>query len=302
LLGGAGGVGASVAFNLLAWGSAHQIDVIDRRPNMLRSHVMDLEPVRTLVGRGAVAEAGIEAVAAADVVVMAASEPQRITNTRLIALDENVVHVRELAAALAAEPGWDGVVIMVTNPVDALVTLLQRESGLARSRVIGYTLNDTLRFRTGIGLARGVDPHSVDAWVLGEHGDTCVPIYSRIACDGAPLTLTDAERGAVDEFLYGWFTRHVALDSGRSSTWTSGLGVARLIDAIAADRQERFPASVVLDGEYGIEGVSVTVPALIGRRGAGSIEVWDLAAGEAAALHRSAEAVRGSAAGVSPVA
>jgi malate dehydrogenase len=90
--------------------------------------------------------------------------------------------------------------------------------------------------------------------VLGEHGDTCVPLYSRIACDGAPLRLTDAERGAVDEFLCGWFTRHVALDSGRSSTWTSGLGVARLIDAIAADRREHFPASVVLEGEYGIEG------------------------------------------------
>jgi len=302
LLGGAGGVGASVAFNLLAWGAAHEIDVIDRRPNLLRSHVMDLEPVRTLVGRGAVREAGIDAVAAADVVVMAASDPQRITNTRLIALDENIVHVRQLAVALTAEPGWDGVVIMVTNPVDPLVTLLQRETGLDRSRVIGYTLNDTLRFRTGVGLARGIDPHRVDAWVLGEHGDTCVPLYSRIACDGAPLALSESERGAVDEFLYGWFTRHVALDSGRSSTWTSGLGVARLIEAIAADRRERFPASVVLAGEYGIDGVAVTVPVLVGRDGAESVEVWDLAAEETAALHRSAEAVRAYAAGVSPVA
>ncbi|HEY3766552.1 MAG TPA: hypothetical protein VGL44_15430 [Gaiellales bacterium] len=296
LFGGAGGVGASVAFNLLAAGSGHDVVIIDRRANMTESHLMDLEQVRVMIGAGAVTDAAPEAVADADVVVMVAGEPQGPRSSRLPALGENAPHVRELAALLAAAPVFHGIVLMVTNPVDPLVTILQRETGIDRRRVIGYTLNDTLRFRTGIGLVRGIDPHLVDAWVLGEHGDGCVPLHSRISYAGAPLVLSEAERAAADEFLYGWFARHVALDPTRSSTWTSGIGVARMVEAIAADRRERFPASVVLEGEYGIAGVSLTVPVVIGRRGVDEIEVWSLGAEEEGALLRAAEVVRAQAA------
>jgi malate dehydrogenase len=183
------------------------------------------------------------------------------------------------------------VMLVVTNPVDPLVTRLQQRTGIDRRRILGYTLNDSLRLRTGLARALGVAPGRVEAWVLGEHGDTSVPLFGRVSLDGEPVTPTPAQAAAAEEYLRTWYVRHVALDSGRSSTWTSGLGVARMVAALDG-AGELWPASVVLDGEYGIEGVAVTVPVTIGRGGAARIHTWELGADELAALRASAEFVR----------
>ncbi len=188
-------------------------------------------------------------------------------------------------------------ILVVTNPVDPLVTRLQRRTGLDRRRVLGYTLNDSLRLRTGLARALGEPPGSVDAWSLGEHGDLSVPLYSRVYVEGVQVDPTAAQRAAAEDYLRNWYVRHVALDSGRSSTWTSGLGVARMVTALAGGGQ-LWPASLVLDGEYGISGVAVTVPVTLGPGGAEQIHEWELAAGELEALHASAEFVRAAAASV----
>jgi len=171
------------------------------------------------------------------------------------------------------------------------VTRLQRRTGFDRRRILGYTLNDSLRLRTGLAKALGAPPGSVGAWVIGEHGDLSVPLYGRVERSGAPVELTPEQIAVADDYRRSWYPRHVALDSGRSSTWTSGLGVARMIGALAGSG-ELWPASVVLEGEYGIRGVAVTVPATIGRGGVLSIEQWELTPAELTALHSSAEFVR----------
>jgi malate dehydrogenase len=198
--------------------------------------------------------------------------------------------VREAVDALPAR--WGGVLLIVTNPVDPLCTWLAQRLGMARGRLLGYTLNDTLRLRTGIARALGARLGSVSAWAIGEHGDGAVLLWDRVEVDGSRVTLTAAQRASAEEFVRTWYVRHVALDSGRSSTWTSGLGVARMIDAIARDSGELFPASVVLAGEYGIEGVSLSVPVSLGRGGAQRIHEWDLAAPEHQAMFEAAAFVR----------
>ena len=297
LFGGAGGVGASAAFNLLLGAEEHEVVIVDTRPEMVLSHVMDLEQVLEQGGSGSVRAGEPRDMRHADVVVIAACAPEALTDSRLSFLEENVAIVRGVGNELGTD--WQGVVLMVTNPVDPLVTLFQRETGIDRRRVLGYTLNDSLRLRTGIALALGLDPGRVDAWVVGEHGDTSVPLFTRVRVDGEPVELTAEQRTMAAEFNRGWFARHKGLDAGRSSTWTSGLGTARMIDAIAnggADR--RFPASIVLDGEYGIEGVSVSVPVTVGRRGVEQIHEWEISDGERAALDAAADAVRSAFAGV----
>jgi malate/lactate dehydrogenase len=92
--------------------------------------------------------------------------------------------------------------------------------------------------------------------------------------------------------MRSWYVRHVALDSGRTSTWTTGLGVARMVAAIAYGKGELYPASIVLAGEYGIESVSLSVPVSLGRRGADEIHEWEIAPKEHAALHEAAARVR----------
>ena len=115
--------------------------------------------------------------------------------------------------------------------------------------------------------------------------------------NGAPVTLTADQVAIAEEYLRTWYALHVALDSGRSSTWTSGLGVARMVAALSGEG-ELWPASVVLDGEYDIRGVAVTVPVTIGRDGAEHIHEWGLDARQLAALHASAEFVRTAADGI----
>ena len=100
--------------------------------------------------------------------------------------------------------------------------------------MLGYTINDSLRLRTGFAKALGVAPGSVEAWVVGEHGEQSVPLLDRVSVDGVPIDPTPEQEAAAEEYFRSWYPIHVALDSGRSSTWTSGLGVARMVAAIEA--------------------------------------------------------------------
>src|SRR5690242_12331027 len=262
IVGGGGGVGASVAFNLLIGAGEFDVVMTDSRPEMARSHVLDLEQVLEQGARGTVREGTDDDIPQADILVVTAALPLTVNDSRMVYLEGNARIVTDVVDRLPED--WPGVLLLVTNPVDPLCTLVQRRAGLDRRRVLGYTINDSLRLRTGIGRVLGVMPGRVTAWSIGEHGPLAVPLWDRVQLDGAAVTLDGAQREQVAEFVDNWYVRHVALDSGRSSTWTSGLGIARMVSAIANGHSETWTASVVLDGEYGLSGVSLTVPVSLG--------------------------------------
>lgn len=293
IIGGAGGIGSSVAFNLLLLGDLCDVVLVDIQPHMITSHVMDFEQTVVLSGAHSVRGGNEAEVLDSDVVVMCASVPLRLNSSRSVFLNDNAAIVNRICDLLVSvEPYWNGVLIMVTNPVDPLCTWMQRRTGINRRRILGYTLNDSLRLRTGIGQALNVSPQGIDAWVLGEHGDSSVPLFGRVKVGGVPVVLTAEQRRMAQDYMRSWYVRHVALDSGRTSTWTSGLGIARMIASIAHGNRDLWPASVVLAGEYGIEGVSVSVPVSLGRDGAEEIIEWEIASEEHAALHVAASRVR----------
>jgi malate dehydrogenase len=294
IAGGAGGVGSSLAFNLLLRPEPYDVLVVDRRPQKVLSHVMDLEQVLGLGGGRSVRPGIIDDLPRADIVVVCAAVPLTANTSRAVYLQGNAEIVGGIAERLVAA-AWRGVLIMVTNPVDPLCTWVVQRFGLDRRRVLGYTLNDTLRLRTAIAAQVGAPAADVRAYVLGEHGDAAVPVFSRVAVAGEPLALDAGDRAQADAFVRTWYRRHVALDSGRSSTWTSGAGAARMVAALA-ERAETWPASVTLEGEYGIRDASVTVPVALGPGGVERIHEWELAPDELAALRRAAESVRGAAA------
>jgi malate/lactate dehydrogenase len=297
IAGGAGGVGASTAFNLALTRRPREIVLIDSRPEMITSHAMDLEQVLELAPGCSVRGGDAADLADADIVVLVSATPLTVGTSRLEYLGKNALIADAIADELPA--GWDGLLLVVTNPVDPLVTRLQRRTGIDRRRVIGYTLNDSLRMRTGLAKAMGVAPGSVDAWVIGEHGDLSVPLYGRVRVDGASVRPTDAQIATAEDYQRTWYVKHVALDSGRSSTWTSGLGVSRMIAALEGEGG-LWPTSVVLAGEYGIEGVAVSVPVTLGPGGVERIHEWEISADELAALHASAEFVRSAADDAAP--
>jgi malate/lactate dehydrogenase len=289
ILGGAGGVGASAAFNLLLRHEGYDVVLVDPREEMVQSHLMDLEQVLELSPGGAIRAGDPAEVGSADVIVVASSAPLTVNTSRLVYLGANVGIVDEVADLL---PGaWPGVLLVVTNPVDPFVTRLQRRTGIDRRRVVGFTVNDSLRLRTGLAKALGLPLGHVEAWVVGEHGDTSVPLYDRVTVNGDRVEPNPEQTAAAEEFIRTFYVRHVALDSGRSSTWTSGLGISRMVAAVRGEG-ELWPASVVLDGEYGISGVAVSVPVTLGQGGVSRIHEWDLGPDDLAALQASAEFVR----------
>lgn len=295
--GAGGGVGASVVFNLLRSELECAVVMLDARVNMLRSHLWDLEQVLEQGATGSVREGTEDDVAGADVLVVTAAAPLTVNNSRMVYLEANAAILEPLLDRLPA--GWPGTLILVTNPVDPLGTWASRRTGLPRTRLLGYTLNDSLRLRTGIGRELGVGPGRVDAWMLGEHGDRSVALWDRVSVDCRAVALDEAQRAAVTEFIGDWYVRHVALDSGRSSTWTSGLGISRMVHAcLDPNGSELWPASVMLEGEYGIEGVSLSVPVTLGGGGARAIHEWELTAAQRSALRDGARWVGEAAAGL----
>jgi malate dehydrogenase len=303
IVGGGGGVGSSIAFNLLLRGEPYDVVLVDSNPKMLTSHVMDLELTLAL-GAGCSVRDGDEAdIFDSDIVVVSASVPLRLNSSRLVFLNDNAPIVGRIGDLLAkAGPDWKGALLIVTNPVDPLCAWVRQRTGLDRRRILGYTLNDSLRLQTGIGQVLGVSPQSIEAWSVGEHGDSCVPLFSQVKVAGEPVTLAAEERRMAETFMRTWYVRHVALDSGRTSTWTTGLGVSRMISAIAYGKGELWPASITLEGEYGIDGVSLSVPVSLGHLGVERVHEWEITPEERAALQESASRVREAAGMIKDVA
>jgi malate dehydrogenase len=297
IVGAGGGVGSSVAFNLLLREEAYAIDLVDGRSGMTTSHEMDLQQVVAAGASGSVRTVELADVAEADVVVVSASVPLTVNRSRSVYLRDNAAIVASVADALGDPAAWPGILLVVTNPVDALCTWLHRRFAFDRRRLLGYTANDSLRLRTAVGSILGVPSSTVDAWVIGEHGDGCVPLLGRVSVGRSPVELAPEQRATAEGFVRDWYVRHVALDSGRSSTWTTGHGVARMIAALSGPdgAGDPWPASVVLDGEYGISGVSLGVPVSLGPGGVARVHEWELAPGERAALGAAADVVAAAA-------
>jgi malate dehydrogenase len=256
---------------------------------MARSHEMDLQQVVAQGATGSVEIVELAAIANADITVISAAVPLTLNTSRMVYLRDNAAVVGEVVAALPE--GWPGVIVMVTNPVDPLCTWLYDRHGLDRRRLIGYTANDSLRLRTAIGDQLGVRSSDVDAWVLGEHGDHFVPVLDRVRIGGEPVALDPDQREAAVRFVRHWYERHVALDSGRSSTWTSGHGIARMVAALTSDDGELWPASIVLEGEYGVSGAALTVPVTLARGGVRELHEWDLSEEQLAGMRAAAGSV-----------
>src|SRR3954465_1764457 len=208
IVGGGGGVGASLAFNLLTAAAPYDVALVDGRSGMARSHEMDLQQVVAQGAAGSVEIVELAAIADAEVAVISAAVPLTLNTSRMVYLRDNASVVGEVVAALPDD--WPGVIVMVTNPVDPLCTWLRRRLGLDRRRLIGYTANDSLRLQTaigdqlgvrssevrawGVGGQRGVRSGEVGAWVLGEHGDGFVPLLDRVRVAGEPVALDHDQR------------------------------------------------------------------------------------------------------------
>lgn len=287
--GAAGAVGAATAL-LLAQAGARRLVLADAAAPRLACLEMDLEMLRAALPGLHVACGGVEQLAACDLVVACAAAPHRAGEPRSAFFEQNAAILAPLAEALAGPGASCRTLVLVSNPVDALATWLQGRLG-ARVRVVGHTLNDTLRLRVAIARVRGCDPVEVEAWSVGEHGPHAVPLLSRALVRGAPARLSPGERAQVLGEVRGWYGRWQAHGTGTTSAWTSAWGAAALVRALREGDAQPWPVSTLLRGSYDVEGVCLTVPAVLGAEGPPRPLQWRVDADERAGIAAAAAAV-----------
>jgi malate dehydrogenase len=293
VIGAAGSVGAPAAFYIGVSGLVEELVLIDMRPNVVQQHALDMSTAMSDLGVRVTAGEH-EDMAGSDVVINAAGVPQGLIADRMEMLPKNIPLVRDVALAVKRYCP-DAFVITATNPIDPLNYCTWRAGGFDRHQVIGYSRNDSTRFREIIARTKGVKTVQVTATVIGEHGSTQVPLFSSARIDGAPVAFTEDEKQAIRAEIPTILRRYEELQSGRTAGWTSALGLAAITRAVLQDTGEVFPCSVVLDGEYGRKGLSMGVPARLGRGGVIEIQEWELAADEHVGLERTAAAMAAAA-------
>ena len=288
VVGAAGSVGAPAAFYIGVSGLIDELVLIDMRPNVVQQHALDMSTAMSDLGVK-VAAGAYEDLAGSDVVINAAGVPQGLIADRMEMLSKNIPLVRDVALAVKRYCP-DAFVITATNPIDPLNYCTWRAGGFDRRQVIGYSVNDSTRFREIIARMKGVRTSQVQATVMGEHGSTQVPLFSSARIDGVAVPFTEDEKQAVRDEIPTILRRYEELQSGRTAGWTSALGLAALTRAVLQDTREIFRCSVVLDGEYGQTGLSMGVPAKLGHGGVREIQEWQLAPDEQEGLKRTAAA------------
>ncbi|NML16520.1 L-lactate dehydrogenase [Azohydromonas caseinilytica] len=296
---GAGRVGSTFAYTLSASGLVHDIVVIDADADRAEGEAMDIahavpfhRPVQ--VRAGDLADA-----AGAVVTVITAGAAQRPGETRPALLQRNVEALRGIVEEVVyANPG--GLLLVATNPVDALTFAALRLSGLPSAKVLGSgTVLDSARLRAELATRYGVDPRNVHAYVLGEHGDTeLVPwsttrlanmrLQDYCALTGSSCTAADMEQVAlrVRDAAYEIIRRKGATNFAIAAALT------RIVEAIVRDESSVLTVSTLLQGQYGIDGVCLSLPAVVGRQGVRHVLPIPLAEEEEQALRRSADVIR----------
>jgi L-lactate dehydrogenase len=295
---GVGSVGVAAAYALFTRRVVSQLLLIDKDAQKAEGEAMDLMHGQALVGRIAVRAVPYEELARAAVVVVTAGRSQKRGESRLDLLRGNAEVVRDVVTELDRHAP-SAIVVVATNPVDVLTRLAIRASARPAGRIFGTgTTLDSARFRALIGEAFAVSPRSIHAHVLGEHGESQVPVWSTARIGGASLDdeaargrgLDEAKRKDIEERTRG-AARAIIERKGRTDL-AIGTVIAHLVDAILADERSVQPLSVPLEGEYGLRDVCLSIPCVLGRDGVGERIVPALDARELAALMHSADTLR----------
>jgi len=291
---GAGHVGATAAFILATRGVADVV-LVDVAEGLPQGKALDMMHSRSVLRFGPCVAGTNDyaATAGSDVVVITAGVPRKpgMTRDELLAINSSIVR-SVIEQAATASP--DAIFVCVTNPLDVMTQLAWRLSGLPSARVLGMGgVLDSARFAYCIADATGAAISDVDALVMGAHGDAMVPMPRLSTVAGRPLTdLLPAEEVAelVRRTVFGG-AEVVALLKTGSAYYAPAASVASMVEAILTDSRAVMPSCVLLDGQYGVRDVYMSVPAVLGRTGVVAVPEIALTEEEAAAIRASAATI-----------
>jgi L-lactate dehydrogenase len=281
IIGGGGLVGSCAAFALQCGGIAREIALLDVNQELAVGQALDLQHGGPSVADQVIRGGGYEQIPDSDVICITAGLRRKPDESRLDLINRNTdLFLQILTDIKAAGPKPSAIVLVVSNPVDILTYVAAQKLGLPVDQVIGLgTQLDTIRFCSLIADQLGAPPTQTKALILGEHGETMVPIWSSATVAGLPL---DRYPGWNTSLTSQIFTR--AKGSGAEvikrkggAGFAVGIAIRDVIEAIALDRRSVLPVSSVQSGCYGVRDVALSVPTVIGRSGIldrMEIELW----------------------------
>jgi L-lactate dehydrogenase len=271
---GCGFVGASIAFRFLQQGTFSHLVLIDANTAKAEGEAFDLSDGLPYGAAMEITAGGYDDITDCALVVITAGVNQKPGETRLELIGRNAAILRSIMAEITARD-FKGTLLVVSNPVDVLTYTAYKLSGYPRERVIGSgTVLDTARFKQLLGRELEVDSRNVHAFIMGEHGDSEFAVWSGANISGLNLddfchlqrmSLTSARREALYQRIRG-SANEIICRKG-ATYYGIAMAVGRIASCIMKDERSVLPISVVLEGEYGLSGLALSIPSIVGRNG-----------------------------------
>ncbi|ARK29386.1 L-lactate dehydrogenase [Halalkalibacter krulwichiae] len=287
---GTGFVGSSYAYALLNQEVVDELVLLDLNKEKAEGDAMDLNHGMPFGAPMKIWAGSYDDCKDADIVVITAGANQAPGETRLDLIEKNAKIFHTIVGAVMSS-GFDGIFVIATNPVDILSYATWKFSGLPKERVIGSgTILDTARFRFLLGQHFKVDSRNVHAYIMGEHGDTELPIWSHADIAGKPiLSYSQIDMKELDDiFMKVRDAAYHIIERKGATYYGIAMGLVRLTKAILRNENSVLTISTLLEGEYGLNDVYIGVPAVINRQGVREIIDLELNDEEHEKLHHSA--------------
>ena len=281
IIGGGGRVGSNAAFALQCVGVVSEIHILDANEQMAAGEALDLLHGASIAGDQKIYAGNYGKCSDSDMIVITAGLRRKPDESRLDLINRNVTLFKQILDSIkTAGLKKDAILFVVSNPVDILTRLAIDYLKYDPTKVIGLgTQLDTARFRSLIALETGLPPTQIKALILGEHGDSMVPIWSSATAGGVPLVKLDGFSSAIQQRVFdrtkGGGAEAIKLKGGAG--WAVALSIAEVIHPIALAQPKLLPLSTQLTGEYGVKNTCMSVPPIIGKTGVlkrTEVELW----------------------------
>ena len=296
---GCGFVGSSIAFSLMQRGLFTEMVLLDVDGAKAEGEAMDLSHGLPYIASMDIRAGTYDDIGDCALVVITAGVNQKQGETRLDLIGKNVAILKNIIPQITSR-GFEGILLIVSNPVDVLTYAAYRISGYPKRRVIGSgTVLDTARLKYLLGERLRVDSRSVHAFIIGEHGDSELAVWSGANVSGVDLPAFFQLQGqkdaqtALQEIYEGVRDSAYEIIARKGATYYGiAMAVARIADSIVKDERAVLPVSVLLEGQYDLQGLCLSIPSIIGRNGLEQVLEIPLDQGERRALECSAQQLR----------
>jgi malate dehydrogenase len=288
---GVGSLGSCIAYEIANRGLVDELVLTDISRDLVEGNAADIEQGTAFRDDVKITAGDYDDMEGSQVVVVTAGKPRTPDmKSRMELLEANRQVIGEVAANLKKMKG-DFVVITLTNPLDTMNYLMWKLSGLDRRRVLGSAgMLDSARFRNVLSRRYQAPVLDVDAYVIGEHGDNQVPVFSQVKIRGEKKNFSEQEKLEIADQLKNYALKVIA-KKGRT-IYAPANNTANMVQSILNDDRRLNVCSIVLDGEYGLKNVSIGVPVTLGRDGAEQIKEWTLDEQEKSTFHKGAETLK----------